>query len=207
MNILVIGGGLLGRSVAEALDALGHDVSVVDEDSERLDMLVPEFRGLTFIGFPMDIQCLRTAGIESCDAVAVTTSDDNLNITVGQIARNYFHVDKVIARISDPMRETIFESFGLQTVCPTNMAGDKLVSGILNRMSDQQISFGTHTISFAHIPAEKRDIGKGIDAFEEEYDVEVFAVVKTDNTLYLEKTYRGRAIAQGDVLICCKKID
>ena len=62
----------------------------------------------------MDLKNLRSAGIESCDAVAVTTSDDNLNITVGQIAKNYFQVPKVVARISDPYRENIFESFGLQ---------------------------------------------------------------------------------------------
>lgn len=207
MNILVIGGGLLGRSTAEQLDALGHDVSVVDEDIEHLDMLAPSFGGLTFVGFPLDIQCLCTAGIESCDAVAVTTSDDNLNITVGQIAKDYFHVEKVVARISDPLRETIFESFGLQTVCPTNMAGDKLVSGILYPKADQQMSFGTHTISFSHVSPGKRDFGRRIDEFEEAYDMEVFAVLKDDNTLFLEKAYRHRQIAQGDTLICCKKID
>lgn len=37
----------------------------------------------------MDMDVLRDAGVESCDAVAVVTSDDNLNITVSQIVKNF----------------------------------------------------------------------------------------------------------------------
>ena len=87
MNILVIGGGLLGRRVAEMLDAAGHDVAVIDESEDNIAQLDADFGGVTSVGFPMDLKNLRSAGIESCDAVAVTTSDDNLNITVGQIAK------------------------------------------------------------------------------------------------------------------------
>ena len=125
MNIMIVGGGLLGRKTAETLDEAGHDVVLIDASPENLAQLSPDFSGVTAVGFPMDIKSLRSAGIEGCDAVAVTTPDDNLNITVGQIAKNFFGIPKVIARISDPYRENIFERFGLQTVCPTNMAGDK----------------------------------------------------------------------------------
>ncbi len=130
MNILIIGGGQLGRKTAEILDAAGHTVEVLDESGDNLPLLSPEFGGVTSVGFPLDIKNLRETGIEGCDAVAVVTADDNLNITVGQIVKDFFKVPRVIARISDPQRETVFESFGLQTVCPTNMAGDKLVAAL-----------------------------------------------------------------------------
>ena len=130
MNIMIVGGGLLGRKTAESLDELGHDVVLIDASAENIAQLSPDFSGVTAVGFPMDIKSLRAAGIEGCDAVAVATPDDNLNITVGQIAKNFFGIPKVIARISDPYRENIFERFGLQTVCPTNMAGDKLVTAL-----------------------------------------------------------------------------
>ena len=115
MNIMIVGGGLLGRKTAETLDEAGHDVVLIDASPENLAQLSPDFSGVTAVGFPMDIKSLRSAGIEGCDAVAVTTPDDNLNITVGQIAKNFFGIPKVIARISDPYRENIFERFGLQT--------------------------------------------------------------------------------------------
>ena len=147
MNIMIVGGGLLGRKTAETLDEAGHDVVLIDASPENLAQLSPDFSGVTAVGFPMDIKSLRSAGIEGCDAVAVTTPDDNLNITVGQIAKNFFGIPKVIARISDPYRENIFERFGLQTVCPTNMAGDKLVTALTSPWQSRQVSFGSTTIS------------------------------------------------------------
>ena len=163
MNILVIGGGPLGRRVAEMLDAAGHDVAVIDESEDNIAQLDADFGGVTSVGFPMDLKNLRSAGIESCDAVAVTTSDDNLNITVGQIAKNYFQVPKVVARISDPYRENIFESFGLQTVCPTNMAGEKLISALTSPIQSQQVTFDTTTVSLEVRPVEKKFFGREAD--------------------------------------------
>lgn len=47
MNILVIGGGLLGRRVAEMLDAAGHDVAVIDESEDNIAQLDADFGGVT----------------------------------------------------------------------------------------------------------------------------------------------------------------
>ena len=126
MNVLVIGCGLLGRKIARTMDEMGWDVSVLSNIESDLELLENDFEGVTFRGFPMDIRNLREAGIESCDAVAVTTADDNLNITVAQIARDYFGIQNVVARVSDPARELIFEHMGLHTICPTNHAGDRI---------------------------------------------------------------------------------
>lgn len=101
-----------------------------------------DFEGVTFRGFPMDIRNLREAGIESCDAVAVTTADDNLNITVAQIARDYFGIQNVVARVSDPARELIFEHMGLHTICPTNHAGDRIVRMLSGEKMNKKIEFG-----------------------------------------------------------------
>ena len=75
---------------------------MLDESGDNLPLLSPEFGGVTSVGFPLDIKNLRETGIEGCDAVAVVTADDNLNITVGQIVKDFFKVPRVIARISDP---------------------------------------------------------------------------------------------------------
>ena len=85
MNVLVIGCGMLGRKIAQTLDRMGWDVSAMDARESELELLSESFGGVTFRGYPMDLRDLRQAGIESCDAVAVTTADDNLNIAVAQI--------------------------------------------------------------------------------------------------------------------------
>ena len=64
MNILIVGGGLLGRHMAEALDELGHEVAIIDENEDNLAQLRADFQGATAVGFPMDMNALREAGIE-----------------------------------------------------------------------------------------------------------------------------------------------
>ena len=89
MNILIIGCGNLGSVLANEFDRNGHDVSVVDENPDRIHLLHEDFDGLFVTGIAMDMDVLRDAGVESCDAVAVVTSDDNLNITVSQIVKKF----------------------------------------------------------------------------------------------------------------------
>ena len=60
MNILVIGGGLLGRRVAEMLDAAGHDVAVIDESEDNIaqDVYKRQFYDLSLRqSHPADCRC------------------------------------------------------------------------------------------------------------------------------------------------------
>ncbi len=207
MNILVVGGGHLGRKVAEELDKLNHEVALIEEDEDKLSLLSPKFGGVTFLDFPMDISNLKHAGIESCDAVAVTTSDDNLNITVGQIAKRIFGIKTVVARISDPFRETIFESFGLKTVCPTNMAGESIISAITSPFDMQKISIGTNMVSFRLKEADKRMYEKLLSGVEAQDGELVFGVLKGNGNFYLHLPDEEYYIRPGDNIVYAKKID
>ena len=95
MNILVVGCGKLGSRLANTLSEQGHTVSVIDHKEEAFNQLSDDFDGLTVLGMPMEMNVLREAGIESCDAVAVVTPDDNLNITVSQIVKEFFYIENV----------------------------------------------------------------------------------------------------------------
>lgn len=207
MNILVVGGGFLGRKIAEELDAQGHEVAVIEEKEEKLALLSPQFGGVTFLSFPMDINNLKNAGIESCDAVAVTTSDDNLNITVGQIAKSIFHVERVVSRISDPYREYIFESFGLQTVCPTNMACDSIVSAITSPLENKTLSFGTNMVGFRMKPVEKRWLERRLSDLEGSDGEMVFGVVRQDGHFFLNAVYNPILLKAGDTVVFAKRVD
>lgn len=207
MNILIIGGGMLGRKTAELLDTAGHTVAILDESTDNLSLLDPSFSGVTDLGFPMDLDALRGAGIEGCDAVAVVTSDDSLNITVGQIARNYFHVPKVVARISDPRRESVFAGFGLETICPTNMAGERLASALTNPKVTRQAAFGDSTISLTARPIDRRYIGRTTDDLEVSPGDGVLGVLR-DNGQFLLLPHRGSLeLTAGDCVVYSRKID
>lgn len=207
MNIMVIGGGMLGRKTAELLDSAGHDVAITDENPENIHLLSPNFGGITFVGFPMDLNHLREAGIDNCDAVAVTTADDNLNITVGQIAKDVFGVPKVVVRISDPAREDIFESFGLSTVCPTNMAGEKIVSSLIAPLQSHQVTFGTATVALEARAVDKRQAGGTTQSYPLDPGEGILGVVKSDGRFFLQGPDTQIPLEQGDQVICSRKID
>ena len=159
MNVLVVGCGRLGRRLAEMLDQNGDDVAVIDSDPLNFLQLSDAFSGLTVTGVPMDMKVLQSAGIESCDAVAVVTPDDNLNITVSQIAREFFHVENVVARISDPARENVFKSFGLRSVCHTKMAGDAIFASLTQPWEAKYLTFGTSSMAFHSRRVEPDQVG------------------------------------------------
>ena len=87
MNILIIGCGMVGSTLANTLDARGHDVSVIDKNSEKFDSLSSEFGGFTTTGVPIDTDVLKRAGISTCDALFAVTAEDDMNIMVSQLAR------------------------------------------------------------------------------------------------------------------------
>ena len=135
LNILVVGCGKVGSNLAITLEGMGHDVSIVDEIAEHLDaatnLTLINFTGLCVCGVPIDVDILRSAGIESCDAVAAVTSDDNINIMVAEVATQFFGIKKVFARIYDPVREQAFkERLDLQTICPTNLTIEAVLGSL-----------------------------------------------------------------------------
>lgn len=206
MNILVIGCGLLGRKIARTMDAVGWDVSALDASAEALEQLDPDFGGVLFRGFPMDLRSLREAGIESCHAVAVTTDDDNLNIAVAQIARDYFHIENVVACISEPEREAAFENLGLRTVCPTNLAGDTLVRALLGEQSEAQVSFGMHRVGFTVRPADKYQVGKTLSELRGYPNETVFGLIRKNGSLLLNTVDDARP-EHGDSIIFAAAVD
>ena len=58
---------------------------------------------------------LERAGIERPpDLVIAVTGDDEDNIIIGQLAREKYGVQKVIARVNDPRNQPLFDLLGLQ---------------------------------------------------------------------------------------------
>ena len=165
MNILIIGCSRVGAQLALSLEKMGHTVSVVDEDPNAFRLLDGSFSGYTTAGAPTDGQVLRSAGIDGCDGVAAVTDDDNTNIMVGQMARELYHVPKVVARVMDHSREAIFSRFALPTVCPTNLSVEALTRALDADGSGetQQLQFDCASVSFSQFPVPRSWVGHTTD--------------------------------------------
>ena len=101
-NILIVGGGLVGNTLAARLSREGHDVTLVERDAEKaralseiLDVQVVEGNGST-------VQVLRDAGIETADLVVAATESDDANVVVGLLASQVFGTPRIVVRARDP---------------------------------------------------------------------------------------------------------
>ncbi len=207
MNVLVVGCGRLGTRLAGILDEHGHDVAVIDPNPDAFRNLSEHFNGITVTGMPMDMKVLQNAGVENCDAMAVVTPDDNLNITVSQIAREFFGVKNVVARISDPAREKVFKSFGLKTVCPTKLAGDAMFTALTQPWDSRNISFETATATFHCRAVDKAHVGTSVATVPLDKGETIFGILHADGAMELYSAERKVMLAEGDKVIFAKIVD
>jgi trk system potassium uptake protein TrkA len=126
----VIGCGRVGSSIARQLLSEGWEVTAVDEKEEALARLGEAWSGGFVLGHGMDVDVLRSAGIEDADAVVVSTDGDNTNIVIGQVAQKRFANQCVVVRVLDPARAKFYEQRGLRTVCPTSTAIEVLTDAV-----------------------------------------------------------------------------
>jgi len=126
-----MGSGRTGARLAAMLDSAKNEVTVVDFSGSAFARLPDDFGGRTVIGNGVDQDVLRRAGIESADAFVAATSGDNRNIMAAEIARDLFHVPKVIARIKDPNRAQFYSRQGIEVDCRT-MAGARILLDLVD---------------------------------------------------------------------------
>lgn len=207
MNILVIGCGKVGSRLASMLSREGYDVSVVDRDETSFLLLDDDYSGLTTAGVPIDQDVLKRAGIESCDAVAAVSQDDNVNIMVSQLAREIFKVPKVLARIFDTNREDVFSHFGLHTICPTNLTVEAAKTAIIEPHKPQQVQFGCHTVSFITVDLPKHLVGENASHLDFEENQTLFAVLRKDFSMIYYKEGMKLILQEEDKLIVSQIVD
>ncbi len=213
MNILVVGCGDVGSSLVQRLEALGHDVSVVEEREEalkKLEEMTPPFHGMVVRGVPIDADVLRSAGIEDCDAVAAVAHDDNVNIMVAQIARLVFGIKNVFARIIDPATKKVYGSnFGFRTICDTNLATEALIIGMMpdELLSEKSMALGTSTVFYSSVAADETTIGKKLSKLDTPRPNQmVFALQRKSGSLTLA-TKSDPEVEEGDKIILAAVAD
>lgn len=119
MKDIIVGCGHMGAGLAVKLASKGHEVTVIDMNNESFQNLPKDFKGKTIVGFGIDKDVLEAANIHMVDAVVACTDNDETNALLARIAKNEFRVPRAIARLYDPRKADIYQSFGIQTISPT----------------------------------------------------------------------------------------
>ncbi len=126
-----MGCGRVGSTVASRLDGEGHQVTIVDLDTQAFRRLPSGFSGSRFAGSGVDDRVLIAAGIREADAFLALTQGDNRNLLAAQMAKHLFRVQTVVTRVYDPHRAELFGRLGLRTFSPTNISADLAYEALL----------------------------------------------------------------------------
>lgn len=101
MDIIIVGCGRVGRSIAEQLNTEGHSITVIDESYEALEKISDSQNVMAIQGNGATYSVLKEAEIEDCDLLIAVTAADELNLYTCLLAKNA-GVKSTIARVRNP---------------------------------------------------------------------------------------------------------
>jgi trk system potassium uptake protein TrkA len=176
VHIVIVGCGRVGAALTVELSKAGHSVAVIDKRSDAFDRLPPGFHARTLVGTGFDRELLEQAGVREAGAFIAVTNGDNSNIVSARVAREHFHVPKVIARIYDPRRAEIYERLNIPTVASARWAATQIEFLLFHGREELKESFAGG--SMIHLQREVPDhlVGKAISTLEIPAKVEVVGV-------------------------------
>ena len=99
MNIIILGAGRVGESVAESLVSEQNDITVIDQDPARLRLLEERLDLRGVVGNGIQPSVLRDAGAQDADMLIACAAADESNLVVCKIAHDVFNVPTTIARL------------------------------------------------------------------------------------------------------------
>jgi trk system potassium uptake protein len=105
MNILIIGGGELGSSIAEQLIEEGHNITLIEKSAKNAKKLGEELDAYVLAGSGTDVSVLSKANPEKIELFLALTNDDNVNIIACDIVKRLSHYKAfTIAKVENSSR-------------------------------------------------------------------------------------------------------
>jgi trk system potassium uptake protein TrkA len=197
MKAIIMGCGRVGEQVSRFLAEEGHEVVVIDCDPAALERLGPRFKGRTVKGIGFDRDVLIEAGIEHADAFAATSSSDSVNIVAARIARNIFHVPRVVTRLYDPRRAEIYRRFGLITISSTTWGAERIRELLTHADLDTVLTFGKGEVSLVNVEAPPQWAGRLVKNISVPGEVNVVAITR-QNQAFIPTL--GTELRSGDMI-------
>jgi trk system potassium uptake protein TrkA len=176
VHFVIMGCGRVGAELTIQLAKGKHTVSIIDKRKEAFDRLPPGFEAKTVVGTGFDREVLEEAGIRNADAFIAVSNGDNSNIVSARVAREYFKVPKVIARIYDPRRADIYERLDIPTIATVRWAAKQVQYLLFHGRETMRDSLAGGSLLHLQVELPDHLVGKKISSVTSDGEVEVVGV-------------------------------
>ena len=147
LNIIIVGCGKVGSTLVEQLTKEGHDITIVDLNSKKIEALTNMYDAMGVVGNGASYSTQLEAGIENADLFIAVTNSDELNLlccTVAKRAGNLAAIARV--RTPDYIKEVDYfcEKLGLAMIINPDYLSSRVMARILT------LPTALNVTSFAH---------------------------------------------------------
>jgi len=199
MKIIIEGAGQVGSHLAKMLSHASNEITVIDDDAERIRKLTSSADVSTIQGPPSTIGLLREAGCAQADLfIAVNPfQSQSVNIVSALLAKK-IGAKRVIARIDDesylsPENKLLFKDMGIDMLFyPEKSASDEVVEMLQHSASTESMDFARGKLQLAVFK---------LDDDSPLLEMSVAEFAKTVKTAEPEADFRIVAISRGGVTI------
>lgn len=146
MRIIIAGAGEVGTHLAKLLAKEHINITLMDENPDKMKDLEANYDLLTRKGQPTSIYDLQEIGVKDVDLFIAVTPSETVNMTACMIANN-LGAKKTLARIDNyeylqPENRLFFEKLGVNyLIYPEVLAAQEIVTALSSTWLRQNLSF------------------------------------------------------------------
>ncbi len=163
MQIVIIGAGEVGHSLAEALLKNKHQVTIIEKTQARCNGLVKLLNTVVIRGDGTNISTLVDAEVDKADILIALTRHDQDNLIACQLASKKFNVPRTIARVTRRKNKELFEKLGgvSQTVSTTDIISTIVEEEVSTKDIVTRLSFNEGSAAIVEMQIEENSPAKG----------------------------------------------
>ena len=113
MYTVIVGAGKVGYGLYQDLKKEGHEVLIIENDTEKYEELEKDIGEEILNGDGCEVSVQTTAGVDRAEMFVAVTGEDEDNLAACQLAKERFAVPQVISRVNSPKNEHIFSKLGI----------------------------------------------------------------------------------------------
>lgn len=200
MKILILGGGQVGKTVAQTLASYSnHSITIIDINENVVQNLGDNIDVRSIIGNATSPSLLELAEAENSDLLLALTKNDDTNLVACLLGKQIFNIPNTIARIrhSDITEYKIGDNknstslFGVnKCICPEQLITEQIFQLLQYSGALQVLSLANNAIKIVATRVEKGSllIGRTIEEIKEyfkenELDVNIFNLYRNNSVV------------------------